>query len=270
MKLRLLCLLSALTLCVAVLCACTQEDKTSQENAKYKLVEPTQEDFDNIQYQLGAIMISNYENYDCTKDNIYTRLFMYNHLRNVDIRGDEDIEKYIAPPFYKEENFSLWYTTVNENDPLGKFGKIPEEAYDSQGNFNEDLAYEVIDREGWKNVVVGYNKFSGEYIDFLVEGVWNGKIDHETLFEFEDDSLCYYYDGFYYTPEWGGDRGDIGPWEEKVDEITPLGDNKFEVDYTVYDYSDYSVFFTAKAVVGLKETKDGFRFWSIYELEQDK
>ena len=275
MKIKLLCLLSALTLCVAGLCACTQEDKTSRENDKYKLVEATQEDFDKIIYQLEPILAMYLDDYNYETENPYDNLFYFNVLDWVYPACEEEIEKYIAEPLKKHSNeygtFRDWHEMIAQEDPLGKFGKIPEGAYDESGVYDEYRAKECITLENYKKDVIGHFKYEGEYIDFLVEGVWNGKVDHETFFEFEN-SRCYYHDGFYYTPEWGGDRGgNIVDSFVYLNSITPLENNKYRIEFARH-YDDYfgTTVSCAVAVLGLKETKDGFRFWSIYELEQDK
>ena len=278
MKHKLLSLILIFVICFAAFCGCDKVEKqkevpqTEQIEEKYKLVKATKEDFDKIIYQLEPILAMYLDDYNYETENPYDNLFYFNVLDWVYPACEEEIEKYIAEPLEKDSNeygtFRDWSEYVAENDPLGKFGTIPLGIYDETGCVDEYLAYELEGVNPY-DVVIGYNKYSGEYIDFLVEGVWNGKVDHKTFFELEN-SRCYYYNGFYYTPEMVGDRGGPGiVYYLYLNSITALEDNKYRVEYVRYD-DNHRYDSSAVAVLGLKETKDGFRFWSIYELEQDK
>ena len=267
MKLRLLCLILTLALCVAGLCACTQQD-----DEKYKLVEATQEDFDNILAQLESIFAMIHDNYDYEDcENIYDLLFKHTDLDYVRPDNEKQVAEYIAQPLKIEDWGSYKYRVlVPEKDPLGRFGELVEGGYDDQGNYDPDRARNYITTDNYGKVITGHVKYSGEYIDWLIEGVWNSKVDHESYFEDADEKTkCYYHDGFYYVPEWGADRGGGVMFGVVINSIIPFEDNKYRVEFSRYDDVD-RYHSSASAILGLKETKDGFRFWSIYELEQEK
>ena len=137
--------------------------------------------------------------------------------------------------------------------------------YDEDGNVNFDRVEELY-LDG-NHVAIGHNMFSGAYIDWLVEGVWNSKSDHDTFFEFEDGTLLYYYDGNYYTPElWSGRGGGLMNTPH-IQKVTPLDDNKYEIEY--YLAYDVEPIYYCSAVIGLKENADGFRFWSLFSIDFD-
>lgn len=238
---------------------------------EYKLVTPTQEEFDEIDERLNPILSMFFSDYDCEKDNIYDLLISYNHLDYAYPIYNDEVAEYIAKPLgiNTENDFWFWdITGIYKDDPL-KIFPIFKEVYDDNGNIDLDKAYELS--TGGKMVTIGHNMFSGAYIDWLVEGVWNGKADHETFFEFEDGTLLYYYDGNYYAPKYEGGRGGGIMYGPYIQEITPLGDNKYKMVYYKNDGGDltdkplYNKWY--ETVIGLKETQDGFRFWSIFEFK---
>ena len=233
---------------------------------EYKLVTPTQEELDEIAVRLDPILSMYLSDYDCKKDNIYKTLFSYDHLDYVYPKYDNEVAEYIAKPLVvnSENNFCLWdISGIYSKDPLNKFS-IPDEVYDEDGNVNFDRVEELY--SDGNHVAIGHNMFSGAYIDWLVEGVWNSKADHDTFFEFEDGTLLYYYDGNYYTPElWSGRGGGVF-YYPIIDSITPLEDGKYEIVYQLYDAVD-EYYSTSKAVIGMKETSNGFRFWSIFSID---
>lgn len=247
---------------------------TDSKKTEYKLVMPTQKELDEIGIRLDPILSMFSHNYDCEKDNIYEFLFSHDHLSYTYPEYDDEVTKYIAKPLATngENNCRFWdISGIYQKDPLNKF-KIPDEVYDKSGSIDYDRINELY--SDGNIVAIGHNMFSGAYIDWLVEGVWNGKVDHETFFEFEDGTLLYYYDGNYYTPElWSGRGGGIMN-RSYIQEVTPIGDNKYKMVYYRNDGNDFgdesecNVWF--ETVIGLKETRDGFRFWSIFEIKQIK
>lgn len=243
---------------------------------EYKLVTPTQEEFDEITERLGPILSMFFFDYDCKKDNIYEFLFSYDHLGYVYPEYDDEVTEYIAKPLaiYSKNNTRFWDVVgIYEDDPLKVF-PISDVSYDENGNLDLDKAYEFC-RNGItysRSAVIGHNMFSGAYIDWLVAGVWNGIVNHDTYMQFENENptQIYYYDGNYYTPEYPLDRGGGIMNKPYIQEITPLGDNKFKMIYYKNDgYGDEPVYnMWYETVIGLKENQDGFRFWSVFEIKQ--
>lgn len=236
---------------------------------EYKLVTPTQEEFDEIAKRLDPILSMFFHDYDCEKDNIYEFLFSHDHLDYAYPEYDDEVTEYIAKPLAinTENNFLFWNLLgVYKDDPLKHFS-IREALYDNEGNVDSDRIHELA----MEGDTIGHNMFSGAYIDWLVEGVWNGKVDHETFFELEDGTLLYYHDGNYYTPEILAGRGGGIMYGPYIHEITPLGDNKYKMIYYKNDGDDYSdepVYNKwYETVIGLKENQDGFRFWSIFKFK---
>ncbi len=241
-----------------------------QENPDYKLVQPEWNELQMIPCDLNYILSMFHNDYDCTKDNIYDYLFHYNHIDYVYPQCDYYFEKYVSKPLeYSETGYRYWYLLgVPEQDPLEKFPEIRQEFYDENGNLDTDLAWNYYESVGTSRFerCIGYNKFSGEYIDWLVEGVWNGKADHETFFEFEDGTLLYYHDGYYYTPEIFYDRGGGIFFGPHIENLTPLENNLFKLEYHLTDDIDRCDSHNT-AIIGLKEKEKGFRFWSIFSID---
>ncbi len=241
-----------------------REEIRYQEKLTYKIVEPTQEEIEEIPERLGYVLGMVDGDYNCLSDDMYANLFTVNKLDYVYPEYDDEVAKYIAPPLssgYSGE--PCWDEVVYEKDPLGMFGEIPESAYDKNGDFDMDLV-RIMDY----GTLIGYNRFSAPYIDWLIEGVWNGKVDHEKVHTSSFRTQCYYHDGFYYTPEIIFDRG--GPmWISTAVETTPLEENKYEYRYfVVIDDALEPDYYTA--TIAMKESNSGFRFWSIFSIEQDK
>lgn len=236
----------------------------------YKIVPATEQEIEEIGDRLYIAVGMYFDDYDYTVDNIYNSLFEYNKLGYIEPKYDQEVTQYICEPFfYTDYGLACWDEVITEEDPLSRFGEIPAEIYDENGNYNEDVAFKISNSMArGEELRIGYNRFSGEYIDWLVEGVWNGKADHDTFFEFEDGTLCYYYDGDYYTPEFFPD-GRGGPmFLPDVISVTPLPDNKYEVIYNVKEELDEPMFY-GKVTVAMKEADNGFRFWSIFSIDYD-
>ena len=234
------------------------------EEITYKLVEPTAEELEDVNDRLKYIFGMFYGEYDYITDDIYSELFSVNKLDFVYPEYYDEVTEYIAPPLssgYQGE--PRWDEVVYEEDPLGMFGEIPREAYDESGIFDIKLANKLD-----YGALIGYNKFSAPYIDWLVEGVWNGKADHEKVHTSSFRTTCYYKDGFYYTPEIVFDRGGI-MFESCGIETIPLEDNKYEYRYYVLGDEELEPdYYTA--TIAMKESSNGFRFWSIYSIKKDK
>lgn len=57
-------------------------------------------------------------------------------------------------------------------------------------------------------------------------------------------------------------------YETKILEMTELDGYRYELKLDVLDSSDEHACF-ATAVVGMKESSNGFRFWSIYSIDYE-
>ena len=135
-------LISILVIFMLVLVSCdeTKINEIPEQDDKYKIVTPTQEEINEINDRMLPILGMYWSDYDCTIDSIYDDMFNFNHLQYIFPEYNEEVTKYIAEPLvYSLGKFPLWDTLVNENDPLGKFPKIPEEGYDENGNIDEYL-----------------------------------------------------------------------------------------------------------------------------------
>ena len=241
---------------------------SQQETFDYKLVEPDQSELQMIPCDLDYILSMFHKDYDCTKDNIYDYLFSYNELDFV-YPNHNDVVFESEPLQESELGSRRWYLLeIPQKDPLGRFPEIPWEIYDENGNIDKDFALEHYEASGtpWLRMCIGYNKFSAEYIDWLVEGVWNGKVDHETFFEFKDGTLLYYYDDYYYTPSLAGYKGGGIFFAPHIENLTPLENNLFKLEYHLSDNIDRCDSHNT-AIIGLKERDDGSRFWSIFSID---
>lgn len=240
-----------------------------QENTDYKLVKPDRGELQMISSDLESILSFFHNDYDCTKDNIYDYMFKYNQLDYVYPNYLDTVVFNSQPLRDAESGCSRWYLpAVPQKDPLGKFPEIPQEIYDENGNIDLYFATDFYEKAGvpWLEMCIGYNKFSGEYIDWLVEDVWNGKADHETHFEFKDGTLLYYHDGYYYTPALAGFKGGGGVYNIHIENLTPLDNNLFRLEYHHTDDTDRCSSENT-AIIGLKEKEDGSRFWSIFSID---
>lgn len=231
----------------------------------YKIVTPTQNELNEIEFRLSPILSTHFDNYDCSSDDMYNNLFSYNQLKYICPDYEEKIAKFVDKPLDFLYGNAFWSITVYENDPLGMFGEISPKAYDKNGKFDKDLAYNLLQLGD----VIGYNKFSGKYIDWLVEGVWNGKVNHDTAFIFEDGSQCYYHDGYYYTPEKITALGGGIFHCSEVNSVSMIEDNRYKIEYSVFNEFDMQEYI-GSAVIALKESKNGFRFWSIYSISVER
>ena len=182
--------------------------KPSEKNL-YSIVEPTKEEISELEKRFGLLLGQFHKDkYDCLEDDIYEELFVVN-LIDSDIYPEynEEIEKYIATPRFRDEqtNMPYWFSEVYENDPLGVFDKIPDSIFDENGVLDKELVYKLENYDS--GVVIGHYKYEEAFIDWIVEGVWNGTINHSEIFHFKDGTICYYENGYYYTPIVTFDRG---------------------------------------------------------------
>lgn len=275
--------LFAAFLCLVSLFACNKDIQTENvaENIKeskaeyvyepltYTLVEPTQAELEKIRNKLGIISATIIGDYDCETNNAYQHLFHWNELEYFYIPPyDEEIAKYISEPVrISEYGIEFWDKTFYEKDPLGRFGDLSPKIFDEDGIFDEDLYYEYCKETG-KLETAGYNEYNGAYIDWLVEGVWNGKIDHNTFFEFDDTTQLYYHDGNYYSRRTEGGRGGGVFFNPVLYEVVELDDYKYEAHFVNMDDSDKPAYYTTM-VIGMKQASNGFRFWSIYSIDEE-
>lgn len=240
-----------------------------QNDITYTVASPTQEEIQEIHYRLEPIFLFCFTEYDSSTDNAYDKLFMHNHLDNVVPYYLEEVQKYIAKPFDETKPLSSYNWSkygIPQNDPLGKFDNIPKELYDEDGSVDEYKAYQ-IDGLDIKNTVIGHNVFSANFIDWLIEGVWNGKVDYNIeIHQFDDGTQCYYHNGAYYTKETVGDRGGGGPEKIVIDEINQLQNNIYEIKFTIWEEQPLK---NVVANIVLKETNTGFRFWSILNITSE-
>lgn len=244
------------------------EETPLQNDITYKFVSPTDEELANIHEMLYPILEGWFEDYDSLSDNAYDRIFKHNILYNTyPFNLDEQIEKYVAPATRKRDKNCFWDELILENDPLGKFEKIPEELYDEKGKVDQfkNMPFEFY---AGKDITAGYFKFSGAYIDWLVEGFWNGKVDHDIEnHKFSDSTLLYYHDGYYYSREnYGGGRGGGIFYKAQIDKITPKDNNVYSLEFTAFNDIDEPSYL-GKADVVMKESSNGFRFWSVLNIK---
>lgn len=254
-------MLFAITVFLSIfLLSCGIHDNNNE--VTYKIVPPTEKEIDEITESLDPILSTYFDDYDYLSDNMYNNLFSYNRLKYIVPKYEEQIAEFIAEPLeYLYGELSRWDVVVYDKDPLGRFGEISDIVFDENGNIDIKLTYESLQDAD----IIGYKKFSGAFIDWLVENVWNGKTDHDTLYDFEDGSRCYYYDGFYYTPEQVTSLGGGIFHYPEITNVVPIKDNKYEIKYVVFDDVDRPVYY-GTAIIALKESSEGFRFWSILSI----
>ena len=239
------------------------------EKLTYTIVEPTQEELDGIEEKLCALLGNRSDNYNCTENNVYEYIFEWGNLNYASPKYDKEAAKYISEPMDNPDyDRDVWFSYVYDNDPRGLFGKLPDELFDENGNYDESRQFLL--KEG---TLLGYTIFPGRYVDWLIEGVWNGKVNHESFMQFgieyapgEYSTELYYHSGYYYTPYKIFGLGGPEFWSE-IREITPTGDGKYEVKFDTTMMEDSPPDYFGTAIVAMKEASNGFRFWSIYSIE---
>ncbi len=249
-----------------------KDEVVQHEALSYTVVEPTKEEIDGIEVRLRALLGNRFENYDCRKSDVYSYIFEWGYLNYADPGCGEEAEKYIACPMDNPQyDGNVWFSYVYSNDPQGYFDPIPDGFCDEEGNVDWSVTYEYPEA-----TTLGHLKFSGEYVDWLVQGVWNGKTDHETFFKFGDEyepgeygTELYYHNGYYYTPHRIFGLGGPQFWSE-VESVEAVGDGKYEVAFNTSIDEDDVPEYLGKAVVAMKESSNGFRFWSIYSIEYER
>ena len=270
-----LCFIFLTIFTTLMLCSCTLTEIPSEEilpedEPTYKIVTPTMEEIEELHSKYNDVFSYGPANYNCETDNTYDKLTWMFFLDCVVPEYMEEIKQYITQPFVERGSATLnsWEKTVHENDPLGYFDEIPEACRDENGIVQMDLVYKYRDEiNDSEPVVIGYNMIPAPFFDWLIEGVWNGKVNHDAMIELKN-TLCYYYDGFYYVQVLSADIGRGGGYRAEVHSITDKGNGKYEVVYSVIDImgEEEKVEYVGKAEMALKESKDGFRFWSIYKM----
>ena len=272
--------LFAFFICLVSLFSCNKDiqtelvaENTTESNPEYvyepltyTLLEPTQAELEEISDKLGIVSAASTKNYNFETNNAYQYLFHWNELEYFYVPGyNEEIAKYISAPVYVTEyGKGFWNNTYYENDPLGRFGEVPPQIFDENGVFDESLYYDYCEETG-NLETAGYNEYNGAFMDWLVEGVWNGKIDHDTFYEFDDTTKLYYYEGNYYSRKTEGGRGGGIPYTEVLESVVDLGDYKYKACFVTMDECDKPVGYK-EMVIGMKEASNGFRFWSIYSI----
>ena len=126
----------------------------------------------------------------------------------------------------------------------------------------------------WKQ----YKRIDGEFIDLILEEIFNVKPDHGYVVydkewsENEDGVYAYYYDGAYYSD--ASDNGDGCEPDVTIKNVKVLPDEKYQitVNYkdvvhvengifeTVEDHGDYVIITEMKNI-------DGTTVWSYYEIQ---
>ena len=125
-----------------------------------------------------------------------------------------------------------------------------------------------------------YRYVDAEFIDFILENMFNVKPDHSYVYYVEgwdskDNIFAYYEDGYYYSnAEDGGDG--VGP-EVTVKKVEILPDGKYRVTvhYRIVggDENGNTVTFLEGGdinVVAEMKNIDGNSIWSFYKIEQVK
>ena len=204
----------------------------------YKVVEPTEAEFDEILTRLQPILSLGMP----PKDNVYNTIFR-NSIHNNWYFG-------MNFPNYETEfkeyfGFEYHGKKVPGNDPLGHFGTMPpSEWFDEYGYyFGHEAEYEQFMAEHPEvGVTCGYIEFNAVAMDWLIEGVLNCEVRHEdfkTFYEITDEPYAiniYYHNGAYYD-EFYAQSGGIGigpmPYVDSIDSIESIGDGKYRITYTI-------------------------------------
>ncbi len=244
-----------------------------EKQLTYKAVEPTQAELDNMHFSLNILFSHFLKDYDSAKDNAYEKLFCKNELLYFYIPECFDgIKEFVSPPLSQHANGKpRWNESVRKNDPMGRFTGIPKEAFDENGVFDEKYYLEYYSPSA-DLTKVGYTVFDTDFIDWLVEGVWNGKVDHETVYRFKDYEWLYYFNDSYVASACGIADETQTTYYSAIEYVKPLDGQKYEVAFNVYHIYDNRAphYYSATAVIGVKEASNGFRFWSIYNTDYEK
>lgn len=242
------------------------------EPQKYKAVDPTQEELDNMHFSLSILFSHFLKDYDSEKDDAYTKLFCKNELLYFYVpRCYDEIKEFVSAPLSYTNEKPRWNKSVLENDPLGRFTGIPQEAFDENGVFDEKYYLEYLDPSA-DLTTMGYTVFDADFVEWLVEGVWNGTVDHEKIHRFADYEWLYYYNNNYIASACGMVDETQTTYYSAIEYVKPLGVQKYEVAFNVYHIYNRRrpAYYTATAVIGMKEAPSGFRFWSIYSIDYEK
>ncbi len=148
--------------------------------------------------------------------------------------------------------------------------------YEGEVIFPSYTEEDTTDPRGYWNQ---YRYVDAEFIDFILENMFNVKPDHSYVLRVEgwgeNDTFAYYEDGYYYSN--AGDGGDgVGP-DVTIKKVEILPDGKYQVTVhyrivagdengnmvTFIDGDDFNVVAEMKNI-------DGNSIWSFYKIEQVK
>lgn len=200
-------------------------------------------------------------------------------ISNTDAKNLTDLLEYIIgygmeEYDYKDNDaFEMAFATIHAL-PYYNFSELVSEIYrihyDGMVNFPyENEGLEADPRGYWQQ----FRYVEAEYIDFILEDMFNVKPDHSYVMHSEywcaGGVYAYYQDGYYYSD--AGDGGDgCGP-EIKLKKVERLSDGKYQVtvNYRVVeaggvvlsDFGNYNVIAEIKNI-------DGNSIWSFYKIEK--
>ncbi len=209
----------------------SKENTLVEERLTYELVFPSQEEIDSLEEEFKWILGTRNYDYDSSVESIYAELY---HLNSLDARlvpeYGEKIEQYISPSVGIDENAGTPYWR------------------------------EFVEAD----IYPAHYRYDAKFVDWLIEGVWNGKVDHEYTYDYNDGSVCVYEDGYYCSTGVTFDSGTVD-YPAKIGNVAYCYDYKYEVNYSVLRSIGFIEYGTA--VMALKEASNGFRFWSIYSID---
>lgn len=197
----------------------------------YKIVTPTEAEIEQAKeklFQIVDLILS----YDCEVSDAYNLIYQRYNGGGLDycmcLGYETEVTKYGQIASFRDQQ-----------DPLGHW----ELSSDPNGNG-------------------GYWKAPSALIDWLVEGVWNGKLNHGIRYRENKWVEGYYNNGFYYSPMVMGAVGwPIITVSFVSQEALPGGKYCFKF---IVDDSQYR-----SITAALKEDEDGFRFWSVYSVDYE-
>ncbi len=250
----------------------------------YKIVTPTEEEIAELPERLNRILAHG-ENYNYLVDDIYEKLFWYDgsYMSCMLPAYGKEISTYIKKPDYSEEatiytsdemnglidfferHYMGWYEQyMGIKDPLDCYDQWPKKLFDSNGYVDLSVIFDEITKNSYDGNY-GYWKFDETVLDWLVEGVWNGNINHTKTYSTnnKDNIYCYYHDQYYYTPLTPAELGHMHSDTIEIITITPLDSYFYSIEYDNVFQERHT------AIVAIKESNNGFRFWSIFSITTD-
>ncbi len=244
-----------------------QEDYIKNPD-KISLVEPVGEEWEELRSNLKGNCQIFLGRYSCERDDIWNYLlWFWDGSLNYRYSNAEKVSRFIEPFWvndvesYDGSSYRYYYwedTRMGESDPLDVLG-VPKDILNNDGSIDWNRVLEHFN-EG--KTEIGYHKASAEFIEWIIKDVFNNTITRDI----DKNRKLYYYDGYYYYPQLGGDAGFLGIEDLKITSTEEIENGKYRVIYQVKRlekeyYTDYYY-----AIVSLKERSDGFRFWSFYEF----